>query len=179
MNKDVFNSLDIMDQVAYINNQLKLNKSLTQISKDLNIGRSTIRERFKKINYIYSKDNNQYLLDNGRSTPVINNKITPVIKEDVVNDIVNKSDIEVKETLLDIVNNYSVLKEMIELHKNNSLTIKQQININLDTTETKLATVRFNLKELELFNEFCKNNSQYKKVDLISMALKEFREKHE
>lgn len=199
MNKEEFNKLDVLDQIEYINNQLENNNSVTSVCKQLNIGRSTIRDRFKKINYRYSKDLNRYV-DNDNITDVLQEPTEPqnsndnrcttsdidknnvsntdVERVDKVTDIINKSDVEIKETIIDIVNNYDVLKEMIELHKSNMSVVKQQIVIDVEDAESKLATLRVNSKELELFNSFCEANKQYKKIDLISQALKEFREKH-
>lgn len=196
MTKEQFNKLELLNQVNYINNQLDKNNSLTSICKDLDISRSTIRDRFKKIGYIYSKDLKKYLynesitdvhqdgesLNNGCITTDIqtqnNNSITDVIQEDVVTEVLNKSDGEIKKTLLDIVNNYDVLKEIIELHKSNTSVVKQQITIDLEESESKLTTIRVNAREMELFNKFCDENKQYRKIDLISQALKEFREKY-
>ena len=199
MDREEFDKLEVLDQVEYINNQLENNKSITSVCKDLKIGRSTIRDRFKKINYVYSKDLNKYV-NNNSTTDVLqedrepknsnNNRCTTydidknnVCNTDVkriekVSDIINKSDIEVKETIIDIVNNYDVLKEIIELHKSNMNVVKQQIVIDVEDADSKLVTLRVNSKELELFNSFCDDNKQYKKIDLISQALKEFRIKH-
>ena len=196
MNKEQFNKLELLNQIDYINNQLEEKKSLTSICKELGIGRSTIRDRFEKIGYNYSKDLKKYLynesitdvyqdgenLNNGCITTDIqtqnNNSVTDVIQEDVVTEVLNKSDGEIKKTLLDIVNNYDVLKEIIELHKSNITVVKQQITIDLEDSESKLTTIRVNAKEMELFNKFCDENKQYRKIDLISQALKEFREKY-
>ncbi len=198
MNKDKFNRLDVLEQINYINHKLD-NSSLTSICKDIGISRSTIRDRFKKINYGYSKDLNKYVYndsvtdvlqklvepknskDNRCSTSVIDkNNIsnTDVERVEKVSDIINKSDIEIKETIIDIVNNYDVLKEIIELHKSNMTIVKQQIVINVEDADSKLVTLRVNSKELELFNSFCDDHKQYKKIDLISQALKEFRERY-
>ncbi|HFL2500809.1 TPA: hypothetical protein ACG3JX_003819 [Clostridioides difficile] len=196
MNKDKFNELDILKQVEYINNQLENNETLTYICKNIGIGRSTIRDRFKKANYSYSKDLNKYIHE--YTTEVLQEPSTKnnihittelqkeennisnknVVQLDVVKEVINKSDKEIKNNLLDIVANYDVLKEIIELHKCNTSIIKQQIVIDLENSESKLTTIRVNSKELELFNKFCNNNKQFKKMDLISQALKEFREKY-
>ena len=196
MTKDQFNKLELLNQISYINNQLEKNNSLTSICKDLDISRSTIRDRFKKIGYNYSKDLKKYLynesitdvhqedekFNNGCITTDIqtknNNSTTGVIQEDVMTEVLNKSDGEIKKTLLDIVNNYDVLKEIIELHKSNTSVVKQQITIDLEEAESKLTTIRVNAREMELFNKFCEDNKQYRKIDLISQALKEFREKY-
>lgn len=196
MTKEQFNQLEVLEQIEYINNQLENNNSITSVCKILGVSRSTIRDRFKKLNYRYSKDLNSYVYNESltdvlqRVTTENNNSIedvthkennvsnTNVNKVDTVTNIMNKSDIEVKETLLDIVNNYETLKEIIELHRRNTSVIKQQIVIDIEDAESKLTTLRVNSKELELFNSFCDKNKQYKKIDLISQALKEFREKY-
>lgn len=196
MTKEQFNQLNILDQIKYINNQLENNSTLTLVCKDLNVGRSTIRDRFKKLSYSYSKDLNRYVyndsvtdvvqkvtIDNNKSIADVTHREnnvsnTDVARVDKVIDIINKSDVEVKETIIDIVNNYDVLKEIIELHRRNTSVIKQQIVIDIEDAESKLITLRINSKELELFNSFCDNNKQYRKIDLISQALKEFREKY-
>ena len=196
MTKDQFNQLEVIEQIEYINNQLENNSTLTLVCKDLGIGRSTIRDRFKKINYIYSKDLNRYVY-NDSVTDVLqkgtteNNKCiagvihkennvsnTLVARVDKVTDIINRSEVEIKETIIDIVNNYDVLKEIIELHRRNTSVIKQQITIDVEESDSKLTTLRVNSKILDKFNEFCSKNKQFKKVDLLSQAIKEFIEKY-
>lgn len=200
MTKNQFNSLDILEQVEYINSQLENNKSITAVCKDIGIGRSTIRDRFKKVGFLHSKELNRYKhndsvtdvlqsqselkkdTNNRRSKTDIHkcNNVgnTDVVPVDKVTDIINKSDVEIKETIIDIVNNYDVLKEMIDIHRRNTSVIKQQIIIDIEESDSKLVTIRVNTKELELFNKFCDDHKQYKKIDLISQALKEFRENH-
>lgn len=199
MNKEEFNKLGVLEQVQHINNELKNNKSITSVCKELGIGRSTIRDRFKKVNYSYYKDLNKYIHNNDvtdvlqNPTELLkcnnrcntsdinkeNNKsITDVLQRDTVTDIINKSDEEIKNNLLDLVNNYDVLKDIIELHRRNTSVIKQQIVIDIEESDSKLATLRVNSKVLEQFNNFCKDNKQYKKVDLLSQAMKEFIEKY-
>lgn len=194
MNKEEFNNLEVLEQIKYINNQLENNKSITSVCKDLCISRTTVRDRFKKVKYNYSKELNKYIynddvtgvmqkpikhssLNNGCITSDINkvnNNITDVIQNDMVTEIINKSDEDIKNNLLDLVNNYDVLKEIIELHRRNTSVIKQQIIIDIEDAESKLTTLRVNSKVLEEFNEFCSNNKQFKKVDLLSQALKDF-----
>ncbi|MGL5642137.1 MAG: hypothetical protein ACRDDM_07710 [Paraclostridium sp.] len=192
MSKEQFNKLNLLEQIKYINMELANNNSITSICKKLGIGRSTIRDRFKKSNYTYSKNLNMYIstvdtfidkkepvkLNNEcRSSDIHieNNKVnTSILQVDTVSDIINKSDEEIKANLLDLVTNYDVLKAIIELHKRNTSVIKQQILIDLEDSESKLTTVRVNSKVLDQFNDFCKNNNQYTKVDLLSQAIKNF-----
>ena len=60
MNKTEFNSLDVMEQIEYINKSLLNGNTLTNICKSIGIGRSTIRDRFEKVSYKYNKSINQY-----------------------------------------------------------------------------------------------------------------------
>ena len=170
MTKEQFNQLDVLDQIKYVNNQLEDNSTLTVVCKGLNIGRSTIRDRFKKNGYIYSKDLNRYVYYDSKTDIVQFDKVTT--------DIINKSDVEIREIIIDIVNSYDILKEIINLHMCNTSVIKKQIVIDVEYAKSKVTTLRVNSKELELFNIFCNDNKQYKKIDLISQALKEFREKY-
>ncbi|SCJ52391.1 Uncharacterised protein [uncultured Clostridium sp.] len=192
MNKDKFNKLPILEQIDFINSQLKKNKSITSVCKELGVGRSTIRDRFKKSNYSYCKDSNEYILNystksssqelihdkNRCNTSVIYNKNTDSSNNNSIVTILEKSDKEIQNNLLDLVSNYDVLKEIIELHKRNTSVIKQQIIINLEDTETTTTTLRINKSILEKFNKFCDENRQFKKVDLLSQSLKNFIEQH-
>lgn len=68
MEKEEFNKLKVQDQVEYINQKLD-RKSLTEICKDINISRATIRKRFLKQGYLFDKSNNKY-----KSSSETNNK---------------------------------------------------------------------------------------------------------
>ncbi len=195
MNKEKFNKLEILDQIQYINKELKNNKSITSVCKEIEVGRSTIRDRFKRANYRYSKELNEYV-DNNCITNVSqlnadtnnrcitsvkkeeNNSSTPVTQKDTLTEIVTKSDEEIRNNLLDLVNNYDVLKDIIELHRRNTSVVKQQIVIDLEDAESKLATLRVNSKVLDQFKDFCSKHKEYKKVDLLSQAIKNFIENY-
>lgn len=195
MNKEKFNKLEIINQIQYINNALEKNKSITSVCEEIGVGRSTIRDRFKKANYSYSKELKQYIY-NKDITDVLQSDInlknrcdtsvkkeedncsTPVIQKDAVTEIVTKSDEEIRNNLLDLVNNYDVLKDIIELHRRNTSVVKQQIVIDLEDAESKLATLRVNSKVLDQFKDFCSKHKEYKKVDLLSQAIKNFVENY-
>ena len=51
MNKTEFNNLDVLEQIEYINKNLLEGNTLTNVCKNIGIGRSTIRDRFKKVSY--------------------------------------------------------------------------------------------------------------------------------
>lgn len=181
MNKDKFNNLDIMEQVGYINNLLENKRSLTSISNDLHIGRSTIRDRFKKINYVYDKQLNQYieLKDNIKNTDVkqCNTKSLKSISNDNLK-MYNVSNTDVNAKILNITNEYEILMEMIQLYKSNSNVLQNKIIIDLPEAESELTSFRVNKEILKQFNDFTKEQKEFKKIDLVSMALKEYMENH-
>ena len=65
MNKTEFNSLEVLEQIEYINKSLLEGSTLTNVCKSIGIGRSTIRDRFKKVSYEYNKSINQYEIAQG------------------------------------------------------------------------------------------------------------------
>lgn len=188
MNKDEFNRLEVIEQIEYINKLLKDNMTLTSISKDLGIGRSTIRDRFKKLEYTYSKDLNQYILNVNIdcNTDVIqaNKKVLKSInakdlkKYDDSNTDVKLLDDAMKSKLVNVMGEYDVLMEMIELYKCNSNILQNKITIDLPNVESELTSFRVNKEILKDFNEFVKEQKEYRKIDLVSMALKEYMENH-
>lgn len=188
MTKEQFNALEVLKQIDYINKQLKNNVSLTGVCKRLGIGRSTIRDRFKKLSYVFDKEANAYVLqeennvcetdvvaqDNGCRTSVDDVEIAKIGKEQGVLEIIEKSDEEIKNNLLDLAKNYELLVEIMDIHRRNTSVVKQQIIIDIEEADSKLTTLRVNSKVLEEFNKFCDDNKQFKKVDLLSQAMKNF-----
>lgn len=60
MNKKLFNSLTIIEQINYFNERLKHGLNITQVCSEINISYNTIRDRFSKNFYSYNKLNNRY-----------------------------------------------------------------------------------------------------------------------
>lgn len=194
MEKDKFNNLSLIEQVECINSLLEENKTLTNIAKDIGIGRSTIRDRFKKINYRYSKDLNKYIKDiNVSNTGVIQGSAdvmknrqkelntidrSDLKKYNVSNTSIDNFNSNIKDKLVNITNEYEVLMEMIELYKSNTNVLQSQICIDLPICDSELTSFRVNKKVLNDFNEFVKHNKEFRKIDLVSMALKEYMENH-
>ncbi|MCJ8342347.1 MAG: hypothetical protein MJH09_05800 [Cetobacterium sp.] len=188
MNRDKFNSLEVIDQIEYINNLLKENKTLTLIAKDLDIGRSTIRDRFKKLNYRYSKELNKYVLnDDIKSVTAVKQEVNKNLKSINTDDLTKYNDSipdvkhlneDMKNKLVNVISEYDVLIEMIELYKRNSNIIQSNIIIDLPEAESELTSFRVNKEILEQFNKFAKEQREYRKIDLVSMALKEYMENH-
>ena len=92
--------------------------------------------------------------------------------------MVNKSPDELKNNLFSLANDYEIISKIIEDYRRNTSVIKQQIVIELPICENKLTTLRVNEQVLEEFNKFAEEHKQYKKVDLLSQALKNFIDQH-
>ncbi|GCD13249.1 hypothetical protein [Clostridium tagluense] len=63
MIKEDFNKLEVLEQLEYINKELLKDKSLRIISSDLKMSKTTFRDRFIKIGYIYNAETKQYYRD--------------------------------------------------------------------------------------------------------------------
>ena len=97
---------------------------------------------------------------------------------DTVNEVITITDIEIKNNILELANNYTDIMNMLEDYRRRTSVIKQQIILDIEDDETRLTTIRVKSKVLNDFNKFCDDNKQYRKIDLISQALKNFIEQH-
>lgn len=191
MNKTEFNSLDVMEQIEYINKSLLNGNTLTNICKSIGIGRSTIRDRFEKVSYKYNKSINQYesiveiieaiepALPAGANEP-IKEDITPVIQQS--SNLVVGTD---NEILTSLINNYddmnNKLNEMYNWYKlQSSNKVVQTEKFKVDDFEGDIVVRSYKLYEpiQRDFLEFCKRNNKYKVQDILSQALKEFLDKY-
>lgn len=191
MNKTEFNSLEVMEQIEYINKSLLEGNTLTNLCKSIGIGRSTISDRFKKVSYKYNKSINQYesiveiieaiepALPAGANEP-IKEDITPVIQQS--SNLVVGTD---NEILTSLINNYDdmniKLNEMYNWYKlQSSNKVVQTEKFKVDDFEGEIVVRSYKLYEpiQREFLEFCKRNNKYKVQDILSQALKEFLEKY-
>ena len=190
MNKTEFNDLDVMEQIEYINKSLLEGNTLTNICKSIGIGRSTIRDRFKKVSYEYNKAINQYesiveIVEAETITPAGANK---PIKEDIKPAAQQSSNLVVgadNEILTSLINNYddmnNKLNEMYDWYKlQSSNKVVQTEKFKVDDFEGDIVVRSYKLYEpiQREFLEFCKRNNKYKVQDILSQALKEFLNKY-
>ena len=195
MNRAEFDRLDKFEQVNYINDQLeKSGLTLTNICKKLGIGRSTIRDRFKKIGYIYNKNSNLYLIDNNElisyDDNIKNNKMYNMSNIDIEHEnnnsntsVISFEDSEFRENIISLARDYKDIQQKLQDYKQNKKIASKQIIIDylskVEGSETKLTTLRLNKYVLEKFNSFVENNKQFTKVDLFSQALINFISQYE
>lgn len=100
-----------------------------------------------------------------------------------ITDVIHK---DIKNNIMGLAKDYNDIQEMLEWFKNrdddkdNTIieVIQQGIKIDLPESEIKRTTIRVNEKIWNDFDNFCNNNKEFNKHDLMSQALLEFMEKH-
>lgn len=128
MNKSSFNKLTLQKQVKYFNTRLKSGENISQICNSISISYSTIRDRFKRNNYVYSKVSNQY---ENINAIISNNEIPPEIINSIILQLNSKlSTLECEKRESDLTSRsfrvYScILNEFINFC--NSSTFTQQV----------------------------------------------------
>lgn len=177
MNKDEFNKLDVYEQLNYINKKLKQGKSLRAISGELNISKSTIRNRFKKINYVFDIVDKQYIkIENYKTT-------TKVLKMDnnKEQEKYNNSDLvlfnKYKNDFLELMQLKDSIKELIQNNYKNIINV-EPIELKINTEVLQGAAVNRSVKiynnVYQELKELYKIYPEFKKYDLLSMAIHEF-----
>lgn len=190
MNKTEFNNLDVLKQIEYINKSLLGGNTLTNICKNIGIGRSTIRDRFKKVSYEYNKAINQYesIVEIIEAETVAPAGANEPIKEDIKPVIQQSSNLVVgtdNEILTSLINNYddmnNKLNEMYNWYKlQSSNLVVQTEKFKVDDFEGDIVVRSYKLYEpiQREFLEFCKKNNKYKVQDILSQFIKEGLEKY-
>lgn len=194
MTKDDFNMLDVQDQVKVFNKILK-DSSIRKVCNDIGIGKTTIRDRFKKHGYIYNSADNQYIYDH---KIISNNNITlskeikrnnnitfdKEIKGNINNDLVlkNKKDNYFKSNIekmykevMEVIEIKDDLKELLKKEKvrNNIIDI-QNLQIKKFEGDLKVKSIKIYDEVLNAFDKFMINHRELKQQDVISQALWEF-----
>lgn len=187
MNRSDFDELEVRDQIEYINNKLIEGNTLTNICKDLGIGRSTIRDRFKKVSYEYDKAMNQYECIVEIVEPkVVEHKISKQqghrsIELESSNKVVG-TDTKILTTIInDYDDNLSKLNEMYNWYKlQSSNKVVEAERLSIEDFDGDIVVRSYKLYEpiQKEFADFCKVNNKYKVQDILSQALKEFLDKY-
>ena len=131
MDRKKFDRLNLKSQVEYINKRLSFGESLRKICDNIGIQRKTIRIRFKKINYEFSKEENKYIFN----TKVLQDQKEDNNKEEykcntmvIQNESDNKIDLQIKD--IEYKDNISVLDDKTENY-NNTIVLKDNIKEDL------------------------------------------------
>jgi len=84
--------------------------------------------------------------------------------------------------LHDVISNYKIIMEMVDMFKQNNRLNSENKNITIqlpfEDDKTFKASYRVNKTVNEQFKQFCKEHNEFTAKDLLSQALKEFIEKY-
>ena len=177
MIKEEFKKLDTIDKINYINSKLEKGQTVIRIREDLGIGEKSLQKIIKEAGYVYNQKLRQYI-------PTTESTTKP-LKVSVVETNTNTLLTTEKANTLDYLsNNINILMDMIEKYKTTTQstteTTTNYITIDLiddKHLKPKPKSIRINEFVYQEWQEFC-NKQHYSKMDLISMALKEYMEKY-
>ncbi|WP_373845533.1 hypothetical protein [Clostridium sp.] len=186
MDRYEFDNLIIEEQIKYINAELTSGHTITKVCKSIGIGRSTVRDRFKKVGQVYDSSLNQYVGDNSK-TNLLHHGNKAIVPKDIIQEV-DKTIVTNKKVLKNLIGlskNYDKIMEMITWFKGdkdetNVIEVREGININLpaETDKEFRKTIRVNDVVWEQFSEFCDKHKEFKQKDLHSQALLEYIKKY-
>lgn len=184
MNKDIFNELDILEQIDFINKKLKEGYSLSKLDNENIISsRKTISNRFKKVGYELNKESNQYENTIEIVKPEVKQIITTNTQKQESSNIVVQGDQVNNKALEQFILNYADMNDKLnEVYKwyqesSNNVVIEDKLEIN--DFEGNVVVRSYKLYEpiQKEFAEFC-SSSKFRVQDILSQALKEFLDKY-
>lgn len=97
MNRSDFDKKNILDQIKYVNDRLIHSFSFNRTCKDIGIPKSTLRDRFNKAGYIFSKETYQYVITSQKSNIASSGDKIKDISNSINNSLNNVSNITSKE----------------------------------------------------------------------------------
>ncbi len=190
MNRQEFDTLDIYKQINYFNNEMALGLSQAKICENINLPKSTWRDRLKKVGYKLDQDNKCYrsvTTSNDTSQNTNNTIVTPstvidipLFKENIAPDSVTASTLEIlkfKSDLLelahikkDILNTIDIVKKY-ELEKDIIDIVDIKIDSNKMTGDIKTRSFKIYSDVLDKFLELTKKHPDLKQQDILSQFI--------
>lgn len=197
--------VDNKEEVAlYMNTELKKGRSQKDIEiNDFKVNEKVIKNRLTRSGYKKDQSINQWILEDNKydnsntrvvrgqnniydnsNTQVMNqcdNNNTEVIRiqnnEYDINSTLVISDKNIKDNLINLAKNYDKIMSLIQGYDKeyDGLTIELPV----ETIKDFRTSIRVNNVIWEQFNDFTSTHKEFTKRDLLSMALKEFREKYD
>lgn len=152
-----------------VNEELKQGKSITEIEKEMQFGKDTLRKKLRKLNYKFDRKQKLYVKDTTDNTKnnVINNT------NNIKNNTNNKNESKRATTIFN-ENEIKTLKEMIKIYENKKIEIE---NVDYENSKVVVRSFRSYEKILDTFASFCKQNELNQK-DAIATALTDFMKKN-
>jgi hypothetical protein len=181
MTKEEFKNLNDIDKINYINSELKNGKFVKDIRTDIGVSEDYVQDLMKDNNYKLNRKLRQYI----PTTEITTEATTKPLEVSVVETNTNTLLTTEKANTLDYLsNNFEILMDMIEKYKSTTQTTTETTTnyITIDLVDDKHLkpkpkSIRINEFIYQEWQEFCEKQ-HYSKMDLISMALKEYMEKY-
>ena len=139
----------------------------------------------------YTYNNGYILKDNDKSmTTISDDNSMKKVSEDNNTDEKGMTSLingDLKNNLVGLANSYEDIQRMLEWFKTRaddkgmievSAVVTDGLKIDIDQSEYIRTTVRIGKDSWNKFEQFCNENKEFKKQDLLSQALKEFIEKY-
>lgn len=177
MTNEEFKKLNDIDKINYINSELKTGKYVKDIRPALGISEDYLQELMRNNNYKFNQKMKQYI--------PITEITTKPLEVSVVETNTNTLLTTEKANTLDYINdNINILMDIIEKYKTTTQSTNETTTnyITIDLVDDKHLkpkpkSIRINEFVYQEWQEFC-DKQHYSKMDLISMALKEYMDKY-
>ena len=199
MDLNEFMRLPIQDQIQYINNQLDQGLKMDQIRSNIGIAEKKLQRYIKKNNYKYDNKTRRYICNMNMLQEHVHSETKHNIKQseavgEVTKVIEHKYNIDIlpevlepdnQQKLINMLNMYDKLEKMynwyeIQQLKDHVVDVDPpEIKVNINNDEVLTRSFRVYKNVYDKWNNFCKENSNYKVLDLFAMALDEYIEKYQ
>lgn len=164
--------MENIELINKINSKLKQGNTVIRIRKDLGIGEKALQKIIKSSGYKYNPKLKQYIpIENKNEIVVLDNTTNKLPKEQT-------------KILSYLGENFDVLVEFLEKYKSTTQTTTESTTnyITIDLVDDKHLnpkpkSIRVNEFVYRDWQQFC-DKQHFSKMDLISMALKEYMEKY-
>lgn len=181
MTKEEFMKLNTIDKINYINTEMKTGKTADEVRKSIGISERGFKKIREENNWQFNQKTKQY----ETSTMTTTKPLEVSVVEANTNTLPTT---EKTNTLDYLSNNINILIDMIEKYKASTKSTTETTTetttnyITIDLVDDKHLkpkpkSIRINEFIYQEWQEFC-NRQHYSKMDLISMALKEYMEKY-
>jgi hypothetical protein len=181
MTKEEFRKLNTIDKINYINTEMKTGKTADEVRKSIGISERGFKKIREENNWQFNQKTKQY----ETSTMTTTKPLEVSVVEANTNTLPTT---EKTNTLDYLSNNINILIDMIEKYKASTKSTTETTTetttnyITIDLVDDKHLkpkpkSIRINEFIYQEWQEFC-NRQHYSKMDLISMALKEYMEKY-
>lgn len=194
-----FYELELEEKLEYINNLILITGSLNKACKTLGVKTQMIKKLFKKKGYEFNGKSqifevggqsriDENIKDNIRGTSTHYKKKLNATMDIIEGGKYTPNDVqhrEVHEKIIDIINDYDILKLIINNYKTNAtaddirstqesqtiIKVVTGIKINLPSDENMKTSIRVNKIIWAEFKDFMNKHKEYSNTDILSSAL--------